>query len=436
MDDRDVRADAPPPKPLASGRVQFAILAGGLLVLAVGLLVAPRAAAPPARSPEAATPILLDETRPSTRAAAFERIAAQAAPATVLLPLPLGAAEVPSVPDWAASPLGAPPNLHGGVVVTPEGLVLTSTRGLRLAVGIPVRLASGRGAVAHLEVHDPAIGLGLLRLEDGGPFVSATAAPRPPELGDTLTGGLAVPGGPLLADGTVVSVGPDTVLLTGLPGDVVSGLPLFDSEGRLAAITGGSSSGTLTAYLVDAVLERAETLRREGRALPSAIGVSLQPVSSALAARFPAGGSLVSDVAAGSPAEIADIRPGDVLVRINDQPAFSTTDAALAGAGRAPGGRGGARGRPARRLGSDADRHARAAHHRRMEQHAAAAGRGPARVGPDDPVQSRQGGMPRDARVLLVNGRPPKGGRLAPGDLIYVAVNGRRFFAVVPERPR
>lgn len=238
------------------------------------------------------------------------------------------------------------PGNGSGVIVTPEGHVLTNYHVAGDALRITATLTGGDVVDAEVVAHDALTDLSVLRLvpeEAGRTFPHAA-------LGDSDA--LAV-GDPVLAMGnplalsSSVSLGivanPQRVftdfansrlqemdLITGertglftrwiqhdaliLPGN--SGGPLVDLGGRVVGINelGGSGLGfAIPANVASRVL--GQVLER-GRVVRGWLGFQVLPVS-----RLGRDdGALVSAVLPGSPADRAGLRPGDLLVELDGEP--------------------------------------------------------------------------------------------------------------------
>ena len=239
------------------------------------------------------------------------------------------------------------PSAGSGVIVTPEGHVLTNYHVAGDSVRITCTLTDGRVRQAEVVVHDPLTDLSVLKLT--GP-ADAAGDPYPhAALGDSDT--LAV-GDPVIAMGNplalassvtlgIVSnpervftdfVGSDLADLelgagepTGiftrwiqhdaliLPGN--SGGPLVNLRGEVVGINelGGDFGFAIPSNVAARVLRQAIA---GGAVRRGWLGFSVLPVTKmGLDA-----GALVSGVLPGSPAESAGLHPGDILLALNGAP--------------------------------------------------------------------------------------------------------------------
>jgi serine protease Do len=228
-------------------------------------------------------------------------------------------------------------NLGSGVLVAPEGYVLTAYHVITDVADIRATLADGRTVKADLIGADPMTDLALLKLPGRDfptlPFGDATrvevaepvmAIGNPLGLGQTVTLGIVSAVGRRNLGLAVYEdfIQTDTAMTIGS-----SGGALLNRRGELLGITTAvaSISGDYTGigFAVPAKLVRMvfEHLRSFGRVRRGWLGVAVQELTPALAAGLglPAThGLLVADVQPGSPATRAGLQRGDVLVQLGD----------------------------------------------------------------------------------------------------------------------
>jgi YD repeat-containing protein len=94
------------------------------------------------------------------------------------------------------------------------------------------------------------------------------------------------------------------------------GLPIYDVDGRLLAVSAGDGTAWRIRYALDRLLAQAAT-----GGLPSAIAVTYQVIDEPLAPAFGATGLAIVDVAPGGPADAAGVHIGDVITAIGPEPA-------------------------------------------------------------------------------------------------------------------
>lgn len=232
-------------------------------------------------------------------------------------------------------------SLGSGVIVDPSGLVVTNHHVIDNMNDVRVSLADRREVEAEIVLRDPRADLAVLRLKGSGTYRSL-------EIGDADT--LEV-GDIVLAIGNPFGVGQTVTqgIVSGLartnvavadygyfiqtdasinPGN--SGGALVDMAGRLVGVNSaifsqsGGSIGigfAIPANMVRAVLASAKA---GAKAMQRPwIGASLQTVSPDLAEGLglerPAG-ALVAAVRDRSPAEVAGLRRGDVILEVDGRP--------------------------------------------------------------------------------------------------------------------
>ncbi|GMM93603.1 Do family serine endopeptidase [Qipengyuania sp. MTN3-11] len=125
-----------------------------------------------------------------------------------------------------------------------------------------------------------------------------------------------------------------------------SGGPLFDMQGNVIGINNaifspsGGSVGIGFAIPAETAAPIVEQLRQGQNIERGYLGVSIQPVSDDLADSLglPQNqGEFVQTVQPGEPAEAAGIRPGDIVIRVNDRPVTSDQTLSFLVANIAPG---------------------------------------------------------------------------------------------------
>jgi S1-C subfamily serine protease len=250
------------------------------------------------------------------------------------------------------------PELHGagsGVIIAPDGYILTNSHVVRSSNNVEVRFQDGRTLPARSVGEDPYNDLAVVQVADAG----LPAA----ELGDSSrlrVGQLVVAvGNPLgfqatVTAGVISALGRTLRAETGRlienviqtdaalnPGN--SGGPLADSRGVVIGINTAviaGFQGICFAIPVDTAKWVASQLIREGRVRYAYLGVAAQTVSLdrrlALAHHIEAVTAVrITEVHSDTAASRAGLRPGDLLVRIGDQP-VATLDDLLRVLGRHP----------------------------------------------------------------------------------------------------
>ena len=225
-----------------------------------------------------------------------------------------------------------------GFIVTADGFVVTSNHVIENASNIHVVFNDGRRLPAKVHGRDSKTDLALLKIDAGDelPYVAfgdsdvaqpgdwVVAIGNPFGLGGTATTGI------ISARGRDINSGPyDDYLQIDAPinrGN--SGGPLFDLSGRViginTAIYSPNGSNVGIGFAVPAAQAKSviSQLMQNGHVQRGWLGVQIQRLDQALAesVRLPdSKGALVADVTAESPAALAGIKVGDVILAFDDQ---------------------------------------------------------------------------------------------------------------------
>jgi serine protease DegS/serine protease DegQ len=229
--------------------------------------------------------------------------------------------------------------LGSGVIVSPEGFVLTNNHVIEDADEIEVALNDGRKFDARLIGRDPETDLAVLQLTADAALPNIALAPadslvvgdvvlaigNPFGVGQTVTMGIASAlGRHHLGINTFENYIQTDAAIN--PGN--SGGALVDSAGRLVGINtaiysrSGGSLGIGFAIPISIARKVLEQIIANGEVVRGYVGVETREITPELAASFglpEKGGVLVSGVRRGSPADQSGVQPGDVLVAINGQ---------------------------------------------------------------------------------------------------------------------
>jgi serine protease Do len=226
-------------------------------------------------------------------------------------------------------------SLGSGFVINQGGYVLTNNHVVDKATEIHVKLADGRDLTAKVVGRDPKTDLALLRIDAAGlPVIPLgdsskleVGAPvmtigNPFGLEQTVTTGI------VSATGRVIGEGPyDDFIQTDAsinPGN--SGGPLINVEGQAVGINtaifsqSGGSVGIGFAIPVNLAKPVVTQLAQSGHVERGWLGVAIQPLTPELAKSFGlpnTRGALVASVVAGSPAQKAGMKQGDVITEYN-----------------------------------------------------------------------------------------------------------------------
>ncbi|MBI4196095.1 MAG: Do family serine endopeptidase [Betaproteobacteria bacterium] len=232
-------------------------------------------------------------------------------------------------------------NLGSGVIVSSQGYILTNSHVVEAADEIEVALADARRARARVVGSDPETDLAVLKIDlprlpaiafgqseqaRVGDIVLAIGNPF--GVGQTVTLGIisAVQRSQLGINTFENFIQTDAAIN---PGN--SGGALVDVHGNLIGINtaiysrtpGGASLGIGFAIPVSTAKQVMEQIVQQGSVTRGWIGVAVQDMTKEFAESFKlpgAGGALISEVLRGSPADKAGVRPGDILIAVNDRP--------------------------------------------------------------------------------------------------------------------
>ncbi|WP_257457334.1 trypsin-like peptidase domain-containing protein [Archangium lipolyticum] len=235
---------------------------------------------------------------------------------------------------------GAPPQaqrqqgLGSGVIVDPNGTIVTNDHVIRGASAIHVVLADGRELEAEVIGSDANNDLAVLKVSSKQPLPAAklgtssdlmigetvVAIGSPFGLSKTVTSGVvSATGRTFKADGRTYNdfIQTDAAIN---PGN--SGGPLLNVDGDVIGINTAifaSAQGIGFAIPADKVRRIMDELTRFGKVRPAWVGIEAQDLSPRLARQLGwdrTYGAVVSDVEPGSPADQAGIRRGDVLAEM------------------------------------------------------------------------------------------------------------------------
>jgi serine protease DegQ len=236
-------------------------------------------------------------------------------------------------------------SLGSGVIVSPQGYILTNNHVIEAADEIEVALADGRKAVARLVGTDPetdlavikvdlkdlpAVTLGHIEQTQVGDVVLAIGNPF--GVGQTVTMGIvSALGRNHLGINTFENFIQTDAAIN--PGN--SGGALVDANGNLLGINtaiysrSGGSLGIGFAIPVTTVKTVMESIISTGQVIRGWIGVEPQDITPELAESFglmKKSGTIIAGVLKDGPADKAGMRPGDILLAVEGKPVADTAD--------------------------------------------------------------------------------------------------------------
>ncbi len=247
------------------------------------------------------------------------------------------------------------PEGHGsGVIIRPDGYILTNNHVIANATTISVTLSDGRQFPAKVVGRDPKTDLAVIKIPANrlpsavflenpnelnvGDWVIAVGNPL--ALGPTVTVGVvsAKERGPLNIEGQVLEnvIQTDAAINRGN-----SGGALADINGNVVGINtaiastdpGGGSIGIGFAIPSNTAKWVADQIVRTGKVIRPWIGIKYTMLDETAKARLrargesvpPVTGALILEVVSGSPADRAGLMPLDVIVKVNGKPVKSAT---------------------------------------------------------------------------------------------------------------
>lgn len=228
-------------------------------------------------------------------------------------------------------------SLGSGVIVSPQGFILTNHHVIEAADEIEVALADGRTAPARLVGSDPDTDLAVLRIDlKDLPAITFNHTDDSLNVGDVVLAiGNPFGVGQTVTQGIVSALGRSHLGINTFenfiqtdasinPGN--SGGALVDTNGHLVGISSaiysrsGGSMGIGFAIPVSLARQVMDQIITSGSVTRGWIGIEAQDITPELAESFnlqKVGGALIAGVVRGGPADQAGIRPGDILLEVN-----------------------------------------------------------------------------------------------------------------------
>jgi len=228
-------------------------------------------------------------------------------------------------------------SLGSGFIVSADGYVLTNSHVVEAADEIIVRTSDRREFVARIIGADERSDIALLKIDGDdlpiahigsavdlkvGEWVLAIGSPFGFEHSATA-GIVSAKGRSLPTENYVPFIQTDVAIN---PGN--SGGPLFNLDGEVIGVNSqiysrtGGFMGLSFAIPIEVAMDVVDQLKEKGRVSRGWLGVLIQDVTRELAETFGMRhprGALVAQVLPGSPAEVAGLRAGDIVISFNDK---------------------------------------------------------------------------------------------------------------------
>jgi len=235
--------------------------------------------------------------------------------------------------------------LGSGVIISPEGYILTNHHVIAAADEIEIALVDGRKAKANIIGSDPETDLAVIKINMKGlPSITfghsdqarvgdiVLAIGNPFGLGQTVTMGIiSALGRTQLGINTYENFIQTDAAIN--PGN--SGGALVDIKGNLIGINtaiysqSGGSLGIGLSIPTAVAKQIMEQIIQTGNVTRGYIGVEVQDLTKELAESFKltsTEGALIAGVLKKGPADNAGIKPGDILIAVEGKPVTSSSD--------------------------------------------------------------------------------------------------------------
>lgn len=242
--------------------------------------------------------------------------------------------------EQSRKPAPRTPGTGSGVIVTEDGFIVTNNHVLGASKEAVVTFSDNRTLIGTLVGRDPDTDLALIKVSAEGKLPKATFGESSSvKVGQWV---LAV-GNPFGLDRTVTlgivsGVGRENMNLSRYenfiqtdasinPGN--SGGPLFNLRGEVIGINTAIinfAQGIGFAIPSNMAKRVIDQLKSQGRVVRGWLGIGIQDLTEKLAAKFGVeknGGVLVNEVFEDDPADLAGIKPGDIIIKVGGVPVDS-----------------------------------------------------------------------------------------------------------------
>ncbi len=247
-------------------------------------------------------------------------------------------------------------SLGSGVIVSPEGYILTNNHVVEAADEIEVVLADGRKAPAKVVGTDPETDLAVIQIKEKNLPVIVLGHADQAKVGDVVLAiGNPFGVGQTVTMGIISAVGRNNLHINQFENFIQtdaainfgnSGGALIDTSGNLIGINSaiysqtGGSVGIGFAIPVTTAKSVMEAIIKTGHVVRGWIGIESQDITPELAESFGLArqsGTIIAGVVRNGPADRAGIRPGDILLTVQGKPVTDTSQMLTLIAQLAPG---------------------------------------------------------------------------------------------------
>lgn len=236
-------------------------------------------------------------------------------------------------------------SLGSGVVISPQGYILTNNHVIEGSDGIEVALADGRKTVAKVVGADPETDLAVIKIDMQNLHSITLGHVDQSKVGDVVLAiGNPFGVGQTVTMGIISALGRNHLGINTFenfiqtdaainPGN--SGGALIDTDGNLLGINtaiysrSGGSLGIGFAIPVSTAKTVMDSIITNGQVVRGWIGVEPQDITPELAESFgltKKTGAIIAGVLKDGPADKAGMKPGDILVAIEGKPVNDTTE--------------------------------------------------------------------------------------------------------------
>ena len=235
-------------------------------------------------------------------------------------------------------------SLGSGVIVSAEGYILTNNHVVEAADEIEVMLADGRKAAAKVVGTDPETDLAVIKIELEKLPVIVLGQAEQAQVGDVVLAiGNPFGVGQTVTMGIISALGRNNLHINHFENFIQtdaainfgnSGGALVDTHGNLLGINSaiysqsGGSVGIGFAIPMSTAKTVMEAIIKSGHVVRGWIGVETQDITPALARSFSLprqNGAMIAGVVRNGPAYKGGVRPGDILLSVDDKPVSDTT---------------------------------------------------------------------------------------------------------------